>query len=244
MRNQGLSWRKIGAHYGVSGQRVFQVFGHDPDIADAGTPTSVRAEHVAAQSAAVTQWLNEYGPVTREELFSQFPDVSPTTLRRLDYPRNLVIQTKSRPQGAGQQWSDSDITDALRRAANEMGEPLSANKYQKWYGEQPKGSVPSLPGVHLRFGSWNAATVVAGIQHGKTNRTYSRGWDSDTVLSWVAAFVEDRVASGDTVTYMDYEAWQRRFPGAPCGTTVRKITGLSWVNSMRASAAHDPRPLP
>ena len=74
-----------------------------------------------------------------------------------------------------------------------------------------------------RFGTWRAACVLAGVQHGQLVRTnYERRWNRDQLVDAVAMYLSGAAARG---SFADYERWARRVDGAPSGQTIRTQLG-------------------
>lgn len=115
-----------------------------------------------------------------------------------------------------QDFTDDDITGALRSAAAELGTPLSAARFDAAHGE------PSSARIVQRFGSWNSACEAAGLATRAARANYVRGWTQDTVLDAVAHYLGSADAAG---SYAGYAAWASRTPGAPSGQTVRNYLG-------------------
>jgi hypothetical protein len=227
MRAAGSSWREIGEHFGVTGQRCHQLWAGmvPPKGANA-------AEALMATRAAVLEYLDEYGPVSREDVIKKFGITEPQ-LARMRPPRHLLMVTSGSDR---QTYSDEDISDALRDAADDQGEPLTARKYLIWHKDNP--SRPSLAGIHLR-GDWTTMCQNAGVEHGKTLRKkYTRRHTNDQMFAIVADYVEWCVENGLTATYARYEQEQRKRPDWPSGSSIRVQTGLRWFDIIKKSAEY------
>lgn len=137
-------------------------------------------------------------------------------------------------RGRATEFTDADVHAALRRAAAELGEPLSVARYD---AAADVHGGPSGARVVQRAGSWNAACAAAGLAVREGRARGSGGFDRGTVLAAVARYLADPTATG---SYVDYQAWARRTPGAPSGQTLRNQVGpWSQAKAAALAARHD-----
>ncbi len=121
-------------------------------------------------------------------------------------------------------YSDQQLVSALKAAAAELGEPLTATSYDAWQRGRPAAS-PAL--LIRRFGSWNGACTRAGVTTNKTRST-SRRWSDDEIVGIVAAYL---ASPGSTGSFAEYAEWARGQEGVPSGATLRQR--MSWAEIKR-----------
>lgn len=83
--------------------------------------------------------------------------------------------------GRDPRYTEASATEALRRAAAELGDPLRATDYRDWASER---EAPSLRTLERLFGNWQAAGEAAGVG------TYGRGGLTREQIAARAAGVE------------------------------------------------------
>ena len=140
--------------------------------------------------------------------------------------RRLLTDARARTV----EFTDDDVSAALRRAADVLGEPLSAERYDSALSVH---GGPSSTRVIQRAGSWNAACAAAGLTVRSGRARYTRTWDRDSVLDSVVDYLRDPSTTG---SYVDYQRWARATPGAPSGQTLRNWVG-TWSTAKAAALA-------
>ena len=140
--------------------------------------------------------------------------------------KRLLTDVRSRAV----EFTDADVAAALRRAAAELGEPLSAERYDAALDVH---GGPTSTRVIQRAGSWNAACAAAGLAVRSGRARYARTWDRDSVLASVVDYLADPSTTG---SYVDYQRWARATPGAPSGQTLRNWVG-TWSTAKAAALA-------
>ena len=128
-------------------------------------------------------------------------------------------------------YSEQDILQALRAAAEELGEPLSADRYD---ARQALQGGPTSVRIIQRFGTWNAACESAGLRVNPSRAGYTRRWSREDVATHVATYLHER-GSG---SYAGYAAWAKETEGAPSAQTVRNTFG-SWAAAKESAVAGD-----
>lgn len=128
----------------------------------------------------------------------------------------------------GHEFSDDQLVAALRAAASELGEPLTAGDYDTWQRRHAEAGSPAL--LIRRFGSWRAACEAGGLAANSTRST-SRRWDDEQIVAIVARYL---ASSGATGSFADYTEWARVTPGAPSGATLRQRG--SWADIKRRAS--------
>src|SRR5665213_1130488 len=79
------------------------------------------------------------------------------------------------------EWSDEQLLAAIRAWTRRHGAPPNTTS---WAKRDPAGRWPSAATVQLRFGTWEAALLAAGV------RVDRIAWDRENVLAAIAAFAE------------------------------------------------------
>lgn len=116
----------------------------------------------------------------------------------------------------GPDFTDDQLVAALRAAAADLGEPLTAGAYDAWQRGRPDAASPAL--LIRRLGSWRAACAAAGLSANATRST-SRRWTDDEVVAIVARYL---ASPGATGSFADYSEWARAVADAPSGATLRQ----------------------
>ena len=124
-------------------------------------------------------------------------------------------------------YSEQDILRALRAAAEELGEPLSADRYD---ARQAERGGPTSVRIIQRHGAWNAACAAAGLRVNPSRAGYRRRWNREDVAGHVAAYLRE-AGSG---SYAGYAAWAKQAEGAPSAQTVRNTFG-GWAAAKDAA---------
>jgi post-segregation antitoxin (ccd killing protein) len=114
------------------------------------------------------------------------------------------------------EFSDDQLLDGLRAAAEQLGEPLTNGDYDTWQRGRDAAASPAL--LIRRFGSWRAACEAAGLSANATRST-TRRWSEDDLIAAVAAYLSTEGATG---SFADYSAWARAQEHAPSGATLRQ----------------------
>jgi hypothetical protein len=139
-----------------------------------------------------------------------------------------VERRQARKYATEKKWTDAEMLAALR--AHAVNGVISSKAYER-ARKQASEPMPSMPLIALRFGSWMDAAAAAGLRSCRSKRR------SDTLYeagAWLA--VEECTAElGHLPTTREYEEWAQRV-GAPCLSTVRRLTG-GWRGVMAREAA-------
>jgi hypothetical protein len=146
---------------------------------------------------------------------------------RIAYERT-VEGRQARTYVSEQKWTDAEMIAALQEHA--VDGRISSKAYERARARSAR-PMPSMPLIAWRFGSWMAAAEAAGLRSCRTKRR------SDTLYeagAWLAV-EECTAALGHLPTMREYDEWARRV-GAPCLSTVRRLTG-GWQGVMAREAA-------
>ncbi|QYJ04932.1 hypothetical protein KUV85_04385 [Nocardioides panacisoli] len=131
---------------------------------------------------------------------------------------------------AHQQYDDTALLDALRRAAAEAGDPLPVAAYDR---VQRTHGLPSSARIVQRFGAWRTACQRAGLSAHAAPGGTGKKWTAERVTASVREFLADPEAG---TSFAAYQAWAKGRADAPSGQTVRNAHG-SW--SAATTAARD-----
>jgi len=140
--------------------------------------------------------------------------------------------TEGTDEGAGRarEMADGQVLDALRRAAADVGAPISAERYEHVWRDYDGVSSARLI---QRFGSWNAACTAAGLPTNAGRTAYRRGWSQEQLVAAVADYLRSDGASG---SYAGYDEWARATADAPSANTVRNNLN-GWANAKAGAQA-------
>lgn len=188
-------------------------------------------DDVAADIRRVADELGR--PPTNQE-YNDLGEWSDTTIWRLfdgfRAAREAAGVGHPPPTGGPTSWDEADLRSALRRAADEMGEPLLSTEYADWRHETD-AAEPSSGAIAHHWGSWYDALDAVGIQPSDAAREAKqrseppdtdaaaapgRGWyDEEDLIDALQSAASD---VGEPLTRADYERWRReqddRYPGS------------------------------
>jgi hypothetical protein len=178
------------------------------------TTSAVRRDREAKKRLEAAAVLKELGTVDVEKI-ADFIGENPTRARELLGPQAKKLH-KGR-KNYEQRFSDQDLLDILQKAAAQVDGPLSVAKYQKL-------KIQPTVAIYLkRFGTWNNACQMAGVEHGlAVHNNYKRAHSEEDMLAFVASYLADPRTNG---TALGYEEWQRKVEGAPSLSLIRQRVG-------------------
>ena len=175
---------------------------------------TVRVNREAKKKREALAVFKDLGTADVEKL-AEHLDEKPARVRQL-----LGTQAKKLPKGRmnfEKIFSNEDLLNILRSAAEQVDGPLTCNKYRKL---QIQPTVAVFLG---RFGTWNEACAKAGVEHGPTMRkNYTRAHSEEDMLAYIASYLADPRTNGSAI---GYEEWQRKVDGAPSLTLIRQRIG-------------------
>ena len=127
-------------------------------------------------------------------------------------------------------YSEADLVEGLRAAAEHTGVPLTVKQYDGYrHAHQPE--LASGIWVIRHFGTWRSACERAGLEANSTRSTSSR-WTDAQLLRAVADYLAE---PGTTGSYAGYQDWARGTDGAPSGALLRARFG-TWAEAKRRLA--------
>ena len=219
-RAKGRTYQDIADEFSYSHETVRRIVGDTAETSWAQQRREARARHVAE----MTEWLEKYGPVTRDMVREHW-GLSDDQLSRLiaDGVPGHLIMIASRDTSLI--YSREHIVDAVQRAwaveqrVNTDAEGLAYTKYE----ENRSDSDPTAPLIVSRYG-WADICKEAGVPHG-TRPSYLAGftsrWSDDDLLDHVAAFVDECKAEKVKPGASAYAAWSDNRDDIPSLSTVR-----------------------
>jgi hypothetical protein len=122
-------------------------------------------------------------------------------------------------------YSDDELLDALRRA-DEL-DLRTAPRYAKHAGGH---GLPSIATLIHRFGSWNRARELAGLQ---VRSSLRRSYDRIEVERCIEAIAAVWSAHGEPPTFHGYDHARRATD--PCASTIRARCG-SWTRALQLAS--------
>ena len=209
-REEGHTLQTIADSLGLTREMIRQIIAAN----EGPTARTVRRDREAKKRLEAAAVLKKLGTVDVEKI-ADFIGENPARAREL-----LGKQAKKLPKGRRnfeQLFSDQDLLDILRQAAEKVDGPLSVAKYQKLKIQ------PTVAIFIKRFGTWNKACELAGVEHGVAVRNnYKRAHSEEDMLAFVASYLADPRTNGSAT---GYEEWQRKVEGAPSLSLIRQRVG-------------------
>jgi hypothetical protein len=203
------SLRVLGRKYGVSHERIRQLFERD------GLPTR-RPRTVKERSKA---WNSRKQIWTLYEKHGTVEAVA----KRIKFPRADIAkvieamplrQIYRRKGETAWELPNAEILAALREAAKVCGEPLTIPAYRE---QAPKHGWPADLTVVRPYGTWQAACEAAGV---KANESEGPRRGAITLEDCIEALRDCASELGATPSYETYSKWAKK-NHRPSGPTVR-----------------------
>lgn len=223
LRAQGLTLQAVADAVGLTRERVRQILkrdgGPDTDAARASQRESRQRKREALQRLVAID-LHAHPASTAEEVACRLGCSREEVLSHLaDDVRALLL----RPAGTSLVvWTDEASLAALRDAAT-YAYPLTTAAYNRLL-QAGEVQGPSVPRIFQRFGSWNEACKLAGVEPSSRRRPhYQSRWTDDDILGFVRQYLESGAGGG---TFAGYDGW-RRLAGfdAPSSALMRQRLG-------------------
>ena len=115
---------------------------------------------------------------------------------------------------AARTWTDEQMLDAVRSAADGVDGPLTVSAYDAW--RSTRGQASGI-GIIRRFGKWHVACEKAGLEV-VVKTTKKPTYSSDLIIAAVAVYLGEPDSRG---SYNGYMQWAKKRDGVPSGPTVR-----------------------
>lgn len=142
----------------------------------------------------------------------------------------LAAGVALRPQGAGRQFSDEEMVDALRACAADTGNVPGTARYRGWQRHHP--DRPYGLTIANRFGGWSAAITAAGMEPNPDTWAVARAATTGAHYTEAALLAALRRCADDVgraPTLTEYEHW--RSQEDPSGQTIR-YRFVSWSEAI------------
>jgi predicted transcriptional regulator len=209
-RQEGHTLQTIADSLGLTREMIRQIIAAN----EGPTASTVRRNREAKKRLEAASVLKKLGTVDVGKI-ADFIGENPARAREL-----LGKQAKKLPAGRRnfeQIFSDQDLLEILQHAASQVAGPLSVAKYRKL-------KIQPTVAIYLtRFGTWNNACELAGVEHGVAMRkNYKRAHSEEDMLAYVASYLADPRTNGSAI---GYEEWQRKVEGAPSLSLIRQRVG-------------------
>lgn len=228
---EGATLEEVGAHFGITRERVRQVF------REAGISTRSNTEtHTLRHDRLVHQRGEEICAA-----FSLSKDIDAVSLQ-LNVPRVIVreiVQSRCpppkrrRPRARFVRYSTDELLAFLQEAGAAAPGPLSGSAYSSYARERRMSDGrlwPTCQTYVKRFGSWRGALLRAGLP--ATPRGRSRENRKFSEQDCIQALRVAAKTLGKVPTAAEYSALARSSRGAlPSQITLRKRCG-TWYQAL------------
>jgi hypothetical protein len=234
----GATLDEVGEDFGISRERVRQLFGR------AGLKTRSTAETAALKREADRRRCDEI-----VEGFRRTKDVA-LLAAALEIAKRTIIEVvraelpseeyqaprNTTPRTSTKKYSDEELIGFLREASAALERTLSSHAYDSFARGRRTADGrpwPTKQTPELRFGSWRAAVIAAGLDaHPSSGASTRRRFTAQDCVEAVRA-VGERL--GREPSKEEYERCARASAGElPSATTVRVRCG-SWSEALRMS---------
>src|SRR4051812_43797460 len=219
----GATLRELGQEYGATHEAIRQLFQQFDLSTDRPMPQTIRS-----YTGVISAWRRE------EEIIEAYKELGTidAVAERTSLPRHAVAdvldsmtlrQLYRRRGETASRIEESDVIDALQKAAELCGEPLTIPAYRSIAPEQ---GFPSDLTVTRMFGnSWGEACKAAGVKANPSKG--KRGITKDECI----ASIRECARELDRISYEIYSKWAKE-NGKPSGPTVRVKVG-PWSEALR-----------
>lgn len=231
---RGSTLREIGSRYGLSYERVRQLF-HQHGLVS----RNIRIDSVRRYERLVEAWEHDE---TIVEAYKRLGNVGlvvkdtglgrgqvETVLSKFTH-RDTYRNRGGTPKGRFR-YSDESIKGYMRDAAAQFGQPLTIAAYNKYADGK---AVPTNLTIMHRFGSWREACEAAGITSNEY-RARRKVFTAELCAEALRQCARDQ--DGVIPSYMRYAKWAKGSDG-PSAPTVRNRFG-SWSQALKATFPED-----
>lgn len=219
----------VGHQFGISRERVRQLFEQEHlPTRERGAKSSTSAlKNLAEAEKRHDEIIKTYKEVGNVEDVAAAFQLPPIYISRI--VDTIKLRELYRRRGRAEPKSEDDMEEALRRAADAQGEPLTIPAYRK---VAKALMLPADRTLVKHYGTFQAACEKAGV---KCNPARGPRKKSITKGQCIEAVRECHRQLGKRPSYAEYTAWAKN-EGKPSGPTVRAKCG-SWGAAYRAAFA-------
>lgn len=226
----GATLREVGQQFGLSGERVRQLFEQyniDRRPRGGGKPRSLTD---AKKERIVAEYLKG---ATRREIAAEFgvtrAELDRTLAERLTRAQiNRRMRDVATKKAVRRDWADWQMVEALQRCADEIGDRFSQKRYADWRNEQDQ-EFPSVNLFQTRASTfsdddtptWNKWREKAGLPTYETESTAQ--YSDDSIYAALGA-VEGTVGQFPSITEYDHH----RPADTPTAGAIRRRHGGRW----------------
>jgi hypothetical protein len=234
LHESGMSLRRIGAQFDLSGERVRQI------LQARGINTERRAtvtERTENLDDAIRRMIESGREENRQYSASEIAAAlgSTTTrvssrVRALDLAGWVVYPVANQKKRV---YSDEDILGALKDTATALGVTrLSAKAYAAHRKMNPDLDHPSESLIIRRYPSWSDACVTAGLEpHEERPGGYVRRFSDEMLADSVADYIEECVSQSVRPTARGYTDWARDNHRLAFSTIALNLGPRAWAKA-------------
>jgi DNA-binding CsgD family transcriptional regulator len=231
MRAAGMSLQEIGAHFGVTRERVRQLLLDFTDVIDEQRE-NVLVSKAEENQRRVLEVLSARPGLTKSELEESLDSTWEQISK--DVPRRWAKFIGSEARVGNPRWSREQILAAIRRAAR-VEEPLSRKTFDLLVKERVVDCCSTVRIAQV-FGKWSTACELAGVESVSSwIDEYERSWTEDDCIQWMCEFL---LSEGSSRSVGSYDQWAKTQDGQPPSSgTIRGIAGQWSLVTNRALLA-------
>lgn len=233
--DKGEPLASIGAHYGVTRERVRQIV-----MSERLPRVHIHAKPLTA-SDRLTALEMALDGVTRKAVMAKVGRRSMEWVDALS-PSPFLMARRNAAVAVGTRDNPDPLArwlDRLRAAHGDLNEPSGLTRvgYRRWAEEHRE---PGPQTLYQFFESWGEACEAAGIPSGTKRAGPHRFVDDDYFEKVIIEFVSDEVSADRPPTLEAYRSWcaakNSHAPGTvPSAATIRKVSG--WQRIIDETAA-------
>ena len=230
LRVEGKTLDEIGAALGITRERARQIIERiapGQNVAIKRRKLELDALRLEDLKKRISTWLIEHPGATVDEVAEANRVKSPEVPSLLSKRAALYLLRGNKTTAHLQNWTDSQISEAIRRAGT-YHFPLSRAQYDSLV---QTGEIigPSAALIYKRFGSWTNACELAGVESNAAHDGYQVTWSRAELQAFLIRFL----LQAETGSIQEYERWRTAQPDRVPSSQLVRNTWANWPNAVR-----------